>query len=118
MSTPREPERAKNGGANVPVKASKSLVAAATVSQSTDDMVKWWRAFRRFMRDVEDLREYYEDLCEERVGRGDPPRMPGDLEQDAEWCQELTAKCKAGFERFDRRDNYEQDGDDVQHVLK
>jgi hypothetical protein len=88
------------------------------VSQSTDDMVKWWRAFKRFMRDVEELREYFDDLCEERVGRGDPPRVPGDLEQDAEWCQELAAKCKAGFERFDRADNYEQDGDDVQHVLK
>jgi hypothetical protein len=117
MSTPREPERAKNGGAKlVPAKASNSLVTATTVSQSTDDAVKWWRAFKRFRRDVEELREYYEDLCEERVGRGDPPRMPGDLEQDAEWCQELTAKCKAGFERFDRADNYEQDGDD--HVLK
>jgi hypothetical protein len=112
-ATPREVHepKGKNGKA-VPVKSSKSLVVAAP-SPSADDVVKWWRAFKRFMADLDALKEYHDDLVEERHGRNDdPPRTPADLEDDAEWCQKLTAKCRAGFERFDPAENYEPDDDD------
>jgi len=96
---------------------SKSLVAATAKAQSADDGIKWWRAFRRWVADLDELEQYYDDLSEERRGQGNPSRTPADLENDAEWCQELTAKCWAGFERFDPADNCEQD-DDLEDVLK
>jgi hypothetical protein len=120
-ATPREanePKQAKNGRAkSLPVKSSQSLVVAAP-SPSTDDVVKWWRAFKRFMADVDDLKTYYDGLCEDRAGQDpDGVRTVTDLEEDAEWCQKLSAKCRAGFERFDPPHNYEQD-DDGDDVLK
>jgi hypothetical protein len=120
-ATPREanePKQAKNGRSKpVPVKSSKSLVVAAP-SPSTDDVIKWWRAFKRFMADVDDLKTYYDGLCEDRAGQDpDGVRTVADLEEDAEWCQKLSAKCRAGFERFDPPHNYEQD-DDGDDVLK
>ena len=119
-ATPREanePKQAKNGRSKpVPVKSSKSLVVAAP-SPSTDDMVKWWRAFKRFMADLDELQEYYDVLWKERIEQAEYPRTPANLEDDAEWCQKLTAKCRAGFERFDPPHNYEED-DEGDKVLK
>jgi hypothetical protein len=122
MSTPRdpqEPKQDKNSGAKlIAIKSGKSVVAAAPPPVGTDDMVKWWRAFRRFMRDLDELKEYYDDLCEDRAGQEtDGVRTVAMLEEDAEWCQKLTAKCKAGFERFDPPHNYEPD-DEGDKVLK
>jgi hypothetical protein len=120
MSTPRdppEPKQAKNGGAKL-VPISKSVVVAAPPPVSADNMVKWWRAFKRFMNDVDELKEYYDELCKDRGGREtDGVRTVASLEEDAEWCQGLTAKCKAGFERFDPPHNYEED-DEGDKVLK
>jgi hypothetical protein len=119
-ATPREanePKQAKNGRSKaVPIKSSKSLVVA-TPSPSTDDMVKWWRAFKRFVADLDELQEYYDGLWKERIEQAEYPRTPADLEDDAEWCQKLTAKCRAGFERFDSPHNYEED-DEGDKVLK
>jgi len=119
-ATPREanePKQAKNGRSKaVPIKSSQSLVVAGP-SPSTDDMVKWWRAFKRFMADLDELQEYYDGLWKERIEQAEYPRTPADLEDDAEWCQKLTAKCRAGFERFDPQHNYEED-DEGDEVLK
>src|SRR5262245_2102200 len=108
MNTPREfhePKR-KNGGAKiVPTESSKSLVAT-TVAHSTDDAVKWWRAFKRFMADADALKEYHDSLWQERMS--EYPRTAADLEEDAQWCQEQVAKCRAGFECYDPDANYEQ----------
>jgi hypothetical protein len=120
MNTPREPEprQAKNGGAKIAVvKSGKSFVATTAKSQSTDDAVKWWRAFKRFMASADELQEYYDDLCEQRWGRAKYPKTAASLKEDAEWCQELVAKCRAGFERFDSNSNYEDD-EDGESVLK
>jgi hypothetical protein len=62
-----------------------------------------WRDFNRFVADVDRLVEFYKELFE---------MASGDIEDNAEWCQELAAKCKAAFERFDRRENYDDPDDD------
>jgi hypothetical protein len=80
-------------------------------------MVKWWRAFKRFVADLDELQGYYDGLWKERIEQAEYPRTPADLEDDAEWCQKLTAKCRAGFERFDSPHNYEED-DEGDKVLK
>jgi len=121
MRTPTEPERTTNGGTKlIAAKASKSLVAAAP-SPSADDMVKWWRAFRRFMADLDELSGYYDSLRGARLEQdANDRRTVADLEADGEWCQTLTAKCRASFERFDPPHNYEEDEEnpEADEVLK
>jgi hypothetical protein len=110
MTTPREPtepKQSKNGGTKIVV--AESGKPATAKSQSTDDAVKWWRAFKRFMDDCDELKQYNDDLREQRWGEVEYPKTAASLEGDAEWCQKLVARCRAGFERFDPDSNYEED---------
>ena len=66
-----------------------------------------WRDFNRFVDDVDELVEFDEQLNE---------MASGDIEERAEWCQMLVAKCKVGLERFNRRENLD-DPDDNESEL-
>jgi hypothetical protein len=71
-----------------------------------------WREFNKFVEDAEALREYSSELNTLRYSNpdSDGERASGDVEDDAEWLTELVARCKEGFERFNRADNYDADG--------
>jgi hypothetical protein len=70
-----------------------------------------WRDFNRFVADLDELHEYVCDLRRHRFNsQSDDSRTASDVEDDAEYCQELVEKCKAGFEQFDRADNYDANG--------
>jgi hypothetical protein len=72
-----------------------------------------WRDFNRFVADFDRLKEYYDELQANRVGRADYPMCSADFDdEEAERCQELVARCKAGNERFDRPSNYDDPDDD------
>jgi hypothetical protein len=72
-----------------------------------------WKDFKRFMHVLNELNEYFDELKSCRFGPADSSSMAiGDLEDNAEWCQERLAKARAGFERFDHPDNYEPGNDD------
>jgi hypothetical protein len=83
-----------------------------------------FREFNRFVADMNELEEYYEQLNDNRFGRaGDEALASGDVDDHADWCQELVARCKAGLEQFDRRENYDDPDDDEselsqEHVAK
>jgi hypothetical protein len=112
MSTPRDPtesKQAKNGRSKAITFNSSNSLAIAAPPPNADEMVKWWRAFKRFMADCDELAEYYGSLWTERIEEAEHARTPAELEDDADWCQKLVAKCEAGLERFDPEDNYEQD---------
>jgi hypothetical protein len=67
-----------------------------------------WRAFKRFVDDCNELRQY----CEKLSGVFHNPRQTMTIENlaaDARWCQELVARCEAGLARFDDPANYETD---------
>jgi hypothetical protein len=68
-----------------------------------------WRDFKRLVADADELEEYYGTLM-----KADSQTV-AELERDAEWCQELVAKSRAGLARFDPPENYEDDdeGEDV-----
>ena len=66
-----------------------------------------WREFNRFVDDVDQLVEFKDELNS---------MASGDIEDNAEWCQKLVAKCKAGLERFNRRENLD-DPDDNESEL-
>src|SRR5262245_19594220 len=72
-----------------------------------------WRDFNRFVADMNELKEYYDNLRDHQLGRAEYPMCSGDFdEEDAERCQMLVARCKAHLERFDRPDNYDDPDDD------
>lgn len=71
-----------------------------------------WRDFKKFVADVDELREYHSDLCKHRYGHAEYSITPADVEDEAEWCQKFVAKCKVGLERFDHRANYDDPDDD------
>jgi hypothetical protein len=78
-----------------------------------------WCAFNQFAFDAEELREYVRDLNELRWSRSDDDyRDSADVEGDAAYCEELVAKCKAGFEQFDRAENYDEGVLKHEHVAK
>jgi len=83
-----------------------------------------WRDFNRFVADFDRLKEYYDELNDNRFGRAEFPWHSTDFdEEDAENCQKLVAGCKANLERFDRRDNYDDPNDDEsplsqEHIAK
>jgi hypothetical protein len=65
-----------------------------------------WRDFKRFIADAEQLRDYKQlsrILHDLRFNSPNDDSLPAssDIEDEAEWCAELVAKVKAGFERFD-----------------
>jgi len=68
-----------------------------------------FRDFNRFVADVDRLVMFDQDLHK---------MASGDIEDSAEWCRELAAKCKAGLERFDRRENLEDPDDDESDLLQ
>ena len=78
-----------------------------------------WRVFNRFVADAEELREYVGQLYELRWHPAeDDARTAAGIEDEAEFCQALVARCKAGLARFDHPDNYEADEDsDGEHVV-
>ncbi len=76
-----------------------------------------WRAFNSFVAEADKLREYFDELRELRDA-ADPNLASGDVEDDAQWLAELVAKCKAGFETFDRADNYDDEGLSETHIAK
>jgi hypothetical protein len=71
-----------------------------------------WRDFNRFVADVDTLHEYFRELNSLRFNPNSDgfDRTSGDVEDDADFCRALVEKCKAGFEKFDRADNYDDDG--------
>jgi hypothetical protein len=74
-----------------------------------------FRAFNRFIDDIEELGEYTEGL--KKLLAGNKDRCADEVEfEDAEYCRELVARCKAGLERFDHAENYDED-DDGERVL-
>lgn len=83
-----------------------------------------WRDFNRFVADFDELKEYYDEIVDAKVGRAEYPRYSTDYDdEDAERCQELVTRCEAGLERFDRRDNYDDPDDDEsplgqEHIAK
>src|SRR6516165_525080 len=66
-----------------------------------------FRDFNRFVDDVDRLVAFRDELNE---------MASGDIRDSAEWCQKLVAKCKAGLERFNRRENFD-DPDDKESEL-
>jgi len=62
-----------------------------------------WRDFNRFVVDADDLVDFDDRLNGMPSGR---------IEDSAEWCQELAARCKAGLKRFNRRENLDDPDDD------
>ena len=63
-----------------------------------------FRDFNTFVEEVDRLVEFNKGLNE---------MASGDIEDSAEWCQKLIAKCNAGFERFNnRRENLDDPDDD------
>jgi len=96
MSTPRDPtesKQAKNGRSKAITFNSSNSLAIAAPPPNADEMVKWWRAFKRFMADCDELAEYYGSLWTERIEEAEHARTPAELEDDADWCQKLVAKC-------------------------
>jgi hypothetical protein len=76
-----------------------------------------WREFNQFASDAKDLREYYDDLCKQSWSSSDELYLtPDDVECAAEEYDELLGEVRAGFERFERAENYEDD--DKMGVLK
>jgi len=72
-----------------------------------------WRDFIRFVAECDKLREYYDDLWKQQAGTAEWPRSSTDFDdEDAEWCENQVAKCKAGLERFNRRENLDDPDDD------
>jgi hypothetical protein len=77
-----------------------------------------WRDFNRFAADVEELHKYVRDLRRYRsYPQSDDCGTSSDFEDEAEWLRQLVGRCEAGFEQFDRDDNYEEDEEDGR-VLK
>jgi hypothetical protein len=62
-----------------------------------------FRDFNRFVNDVEVLVDFDDGLN---------GMTSGDIEDNAEWCQKMVAKCKAGLEQFNRRENLDDPDDD------
>jgi hypothetical protein len=72
-----------------------------------------FRDFKRFVADVESLRDYYDNVCSERCGKTeDNCWTADDVEADAEWCQQLSARCQMGLKQFNRPQNLEDPNDD------
>jgi hypothetical protein len=72
-----------------------------------------FRDFNRLVADMNELEEYYGQLNDNRMGRvEDNALTSGDVDDHAEYCQKLVARCKAGLEQFDRRENYDDPDDD------
>jgi hypothetical protein len=65
----------------------------------------WWRDFKRFVDCADELEGYRRELRTTLRSAAS-----GDIEDHAEYCRDLVAICRAGRERFDRRDNYDDDG--------
>jgi len=72
-----------------------------------------WRDFNRFVADFDRLKQYYDELQANRLGRAEYPMHSTDFDdEEAARFQELVARCKAGNERFDRPGNYDDPDDD------
>jgi hypothetical protein len=70
-----------------------------------------WREFNRFVEAADSLEEYVGGLNGIRFKLSDDDgRTSGDVADDAEFCQGLVARVKAGFELFDRPDKYDDEG--------
>jgi hypothetical protein len=96
------------------LKSSNTLVmrSAATEKLPATPKPPKFKDFNRFVETVDELHEYRRELDRLRFGSDhDASRCSGDVEDDDDYCRELVEKCKAGFLRFDRADNYDQDGD-------
>jgi SPX domain protein involved in polyphosphate accumulation len=108
--TPREPAEPRATGEVVPLES--RAVAKPTKAPST------WRAFNRFVADVDELLEYKIELYKIfSPSENDDVRTPADIEGEAEFCQGLVARCRTGLERFDHTENYEED-EDGERVLR
>jgi hypothetical protein len=78
-----------------------------------------WRMFNQFAADAEKLCEYVRDLDELRWSRSDDDCSDSsDVEVEAAYCEELVAKVKAGFELFERAENYDEGVLKHEHVAK
>jgi hypothetical protein len=71
-----------------------------------------FRDFNRFVVDMNELQEYYKELNDNRFGRTEYGTMAsGDVDDQAEWCQELVARCTAALEQYKRPENYDDPDD-------
>jgi hypothetical protein len=76
-----------------------------------------WKQFNRFIADANSLLEFVEAMNELRFDPSADSKTAADVEDEAEECQALVAKCRAGFESFERADLYHED-EDGERVLK
>jgi hypothetical protein len=79
-----------------------------------------WRAFNEFVRNAEYVYECVDGWNELRISPkpDEDYRTSGDIEDEAQSCKEVVAKCKVGIERFDRADNYEDGALKHSHIAK
>jgi hypothetical protein len=78
-----------------------------------------WRTFNDFVRDAEELLQYIRDLSAlRRFKSEDDYRSSVEIEEEATSCLQLVARCKAGFELFDRADTYDDGVLKHGHVAK
>jgi hypothetical protein len=69
-----------------------------------------WKAFDRFVKDADELVEYYNEFRNDM--RGDPDSYDSRDVEDMEGCiSELVAKYREGIEQFDSPEKYDDEGD-------
>jgi hypothetical protein len=99
MRKPRD--KNESSGQIVPLEKARAVAKPKPVTQ---------RAFKRFVEACDELCEYCTEFGAVFQGLSHALTIAG-LEGDAEYCQELMARCEAGLVRFDRPENYVADED-------